>query len=451
MRQALLVAVGLAVGIGLVLTVTAAAAGVSDAQGAVLHSLYGVGTDVTVTKAPPASSSGSTNGIFSPGTTPQHNDVLRTAPGLGLLNVSAVDAVRRLKYVAAAAGGLTLSESTFNIPSASEAAKTGSLGSVTSFTVDGVDLAHLDLGPFSSAKIVAGQTFAGADSASNVAIVDTNYAAAHGLLLGSPITVGNVAFKVIALIGQAQGGSAADVYIPLGRAQALAQYQGTSSVAHEVDTVYVAATSAAHVAAVQGEIAKLLPSATATTSGNLASNVSGSLASAASLATDLGRWLAIAVLIAAFAVSCLLTAAAVARRVREIGTLKALGWRNKRIVAQIMAESAVVGVLGAAIGVAMGLGGAALIEALAPTLSATVAQSPGATPAQGVTISGGVLHQTTLPGAAHTVTVHLGTPIRPSTLALAVALAVAGALIAGSLGAWRATRLSPVDALAQVT
>ena len=52
MRQAILIAFGLAVGIGLVITVTALSTGVRNAQSTVLHSLYGVGTDVTVTKAP---------------------------------------------------------------------------------------------------------------------------------------------------------------------------------------------------------------------------------------------------------------------------------------------------------------------------------------------------------------------------------------------------------------
>ena len=60
MRQAVFIALGLAVGVGLVITVTAASAGVKNAQGTVLHALYGVGTDVTVTKTPKA-------GSFSPG------------------------------------------------------------------------------------------------------------------------------------------------------------------------------------------------------------------------------------------------------------------------------------------------------------------------------------------------------------------------------------------------
>ena len=51
MRQVIFISLGLAIGIGLVITVTAASAGVAQAQGKVLHSLYGVGTDITVTKA----------------------------------------------------------------------------------------------------------------------------------------------------------------------------------------------------------------------------------------------------------------------------------------------------------------------------------------------------------------------------------------------------------------
>ena len=51
MRQAIFVALGLAVGIGLVVTVSAASAGVKKAESSVLASLYGVGTDVTVTGA----------------------------------------------------------------------------------------------------------------------------------------------------------------------------------------------------------------------------------------------------------------------------------------------------------------------------------------------------------------------------------------------------------------
>jgi len=69
-------------------------------------------------------------------------------------------------------------------------------------------------------------------------------------------------------------------------------------------------------------------------------------------------------------VASLLTLAAVARRVREFGTLKALGWRSGQITAQVMGETLAMGIAGAAAGIALGLGGAA--AAAAPNLTATV-------------------------------------------------------------------------------
>jgi putative ABC transport system permease protein len=457
-RQALLSAAGLAVGVGIVLTVTAAAAGVSSAQATVLHSLYGIGTDVTVTVAPPASSSGG-GGLFSAGKTAQTHNTLRVVAGLGTLNAASAQAIARLHGVAAAAAGLTLTDTVWHIPAlspvgtrpGSHAGNGTGLGTVTSFNVDGVDVRHLGLGPFSSGGVSKGRTFTSSDSGSDVAVVDSGYATAHRLSVGSAINVAGHSFRVIGIIDQAQGAGAADVYIPLGRAQALGSFQGTNALTDKVSTIYVAAANASDVAAVQEEISRLLPGATVTSSASLAHQVNGSLASAASLATDLGRWLAIAVLITAFAVAVLLVSAAVTRRVNDLGTLKALGWKSRRIIAQLMAEAAVVGLLGALIGVGIGFGGAALIDAVSPRLSATVAQNPGSSPAQGVTISGGSTHITALPGSAHTIAVTMHAPVHFTTVAIGVLLALAGALIAGSYGAWRATRLSPAAALANVT
>ena len=69
-RQAIFIAVGLALGIGLVITVTAASAGVKNAQSTVLHSLYGVGTDITVTKAPTAGPAGTAGSGSASGRAP---------------------------------------------------------------------------------------------------------------------------------------------------------------------------------------------------------------------------------------------------------------------------------------------------------------------------------------------------------------------------------------------
>jgi putative ABC transport system permease protein len=56
----------------------------------------------------------------------------------------------------------------------------------------------------------------------------------------------------------------------------------------------------------------------------------------------------------------------VTERTREIGIRKALGARRKDIVMQVMVESATLSLVGAIIGISIGIGGAKLVEALSP-------------------------------------------------------------------------------------
>ena len=58
-KAALVVASGLALGIALVIVVTSVSSGMNRAQDKVLQSLYGLGTDMTVTKAATPAASGS--------------------------------------------------------------------------------------------------------------------------------------------------------------------------------------------------------------------------------------------------------------------------------------------------------------------------------------------------------------------------------------------------------
>jgi ABC-type antimicrobial peptide transport system permease subunit len=220
---------------------------------------------------------------------------------------------------------------------------------------------------------------------------------------------------------------------------------------NEVNTVYVTAASATAIGAVQKEIAHLLPQATITSSSDLASEITGSAASAAKLAGALGRWLAVLVLIAAFAVASLLTMAAVARRVPEFGTLKALGWRSSRIVGQVLGESVGTGIAGGLAGVGLGFAGVAIIDKVAPKLSATIPSAGGTGPSTHVVGGGGPGGSLAAPAASHTtIAVPMSASVTVGAIALAVLLAVAGGLIAGSFGGWRAARLRPAAALARV-
>ena len=464
MRQAIFIALGLALGIGLVVTVTAASAGVIKAQSDVLRSLYGVGTDVTVTgKAPkpPSPRSGPPKGgqtfQVGPGGAQIcqngkcHNAAGQTVDQLGStsynpISQSEVSAVARLKGVKAAAGGLVLNDTSVTLPK-HFGQPGGSLPTPNSFTVQGVDTGHLSLGPLSAGTITKGGSLTSSDTHSNVAVVDSGYAKSHKLKVGSTVKIVGHSFKVIGIVAQPQSGAPPQVYIPLARAQALAKSANGKSLKNEVNAIYVTAKSAASIPTVQAEIKNLLPGATVTTAASLASQVTGSLSSTAKLANELGKWLSILVLIAAFAVASLLTMAAVARRVREFGTLKALGWRSSRIIAQVIGESLVIGIIGGAVGVALGFAGAKIITAVAPNLTASI---PTATGQRIESVSGGSGPQSFTPTVTHTVSVPMSATVTAGVIVVAVLLAIAGGLLAGSFGGWRIARLRPADALARV-
>jgi putative ABC transport system permease protein len=473
MRQAVFIALGLAIGIGLVITVIGASAGVQAAQAQVLRALYGIGTDLTVTTTPKASSGvpisggkATSGGPGGSGSGPRAEICLNgkcytsgTVDSLipaanGPISQSEVAQIARLHDVSAAAGGLVLTDNRVTLPSASNP----SLSPPTSFTVDGTDLSQPRLGPLSNARLASGRAFTAADATRNVALVDAAYATSHDLKAGSTTTIAGTKFTVIGLVSQPEAGSPPNMYIPLARAQALAATPGTGQpMTGQVDTVYVTAASAADIAVVQREIQHLLPAATVTSSASLASEVTGSAASAAKLAGALGKWLAAAVLIAAFAVASLLTLAAVARRVGEFGTLKALGWRSSRIVSQVLGESVTTGLIGGLAGIGLGFAGIAIIDKVAPRLSASVPSASGGlgsgTP-QTVTGPGGSAGGQVLgaaPAAGHaTISVPMSASVTIGAVVLAVLLAIAGGLLAGSFGGWRAARLRPAAALARV-
>jgi putative ABC transport system permease protein len=459
MRQAIFIALGLALGIGLVITVTSAATGVQNAQAAVLHSLYGVGTDLTVTQ-PPKQGTGDgisfgfrqqikqvRSGQIAAGTKISDNELQNTQ--YGTLSSSQLAAVSRQQHVTGATGALTLSDITVTGTVPALQAGQGSISSnftTSTFTVDGVDVARSRPGPLSSAAVTAGRAFGRPDATADVALADSGYAAANKLKTGSKVSVGGTNFTIVGIVSVPQGSSPPDLYIPLAKAQRIGA-TGTAGLGGEVNTIYVSADSAANIPAVQRELTRLLPTATVTDASDLASQVTGSVGSAASLADNLGRWLSAAVLIAAFGLAILLTMAAVARRVREFGTLKALGWRSSRIVGQVIGESLVIGVAGGAAGVGLGFGGAALIDKLAPRLSAVAGAATGPTAGSGVA---GKLAQQIDSAATHTVYVTLTAPVTLGAIGLAVLLAVAGGLLAGVFGGWRAARLRPAAALTRV-
>ncbi|WP_328482284.1 ABC transporter permease [Streptomyces sp. NBC_00377] len=477
-KAALVIALGLALGIALVITVNSVSAGMTQAQDKVLQSLYGLGTDMTVTKArtaPTANSSGGPRFEFDASSedddAEQSSDRVMTQGGQAL-KAALVTQVAGQKGVAAAVGALTLNvtkvDGSFTQGKAQSSTGTsggnggqggpgggngggstaapqvqggGASFDVNSYSVAGVDVTGQDLGPLATSKITSGVTFTSAQTNAKVAVVSKSYAKEKSYKVGSTLTISGTKYKVIGIATPDSSDSATDVFLPLKQAQTLAD------AADQVTTIYVKATDSQQIDTVKATIQKNISGTTVTTSADLAETVSGSLSTASNLATSVGKWLSVAVLVAAFLVAALLTSSAVSRRVREFGTLKALGWPSRRVTRQVVGESMVNGLLGGALGIGLGLAAAYTVTAVSPKLTAELGSTGGGGGMGGGPDGGGPGQRS----AANTMEIALSAPVSVTTIALAVGLAVAGGLIAGAMGGWRASRMRPADALRSVS
>jgi putative ABC transport system permease protein len=113
-------------------------------------------------------------------------------------------------------------------------------------------------------------------------------------------------------------------------------------------------------------------------------------------------------------------------RVKEIGTMKAIGAKNLFILALFMSEALLIGLLGATSGVLMGIGGAYVLSGIAPHSTL----GPG---------GGG--------GGGGSAPVHIDPIFIPSDLFHVWVLSLLLSLAAGVMPAWKASRLSPLEAL----
>jgi ABC-type antimicrobial peptide transport system permease subunit len=467
-RQTSIVAIGMALAIALVILVNALAGGVKNAQASALQSVYGVGTDITVshtTTAPSAGGQrfdfGSNAGTSNGSTKKLSTSRLSTAMGTTAFSSSVLSTVEKTSGVKSATGVLSLNNTSFSgsIPSGSGSSSSsgssatrpsmgtsgGAAGGPSSFgvnqtTVLGYDTAT-STGPISSTTLTSGRLLKASDAGTFHVVLDTNYATSASKKVGSTVSLGGTTFTVVGIVSSTStdSASAANVYMSLPTAQKVSGETG------KLTSVDVTASSSNDVTAAKTALTSALGSKyTVNTESDLASTVSGSLSTASTLASTLGTWLSVLLLVAAFLIAILFTVSGVTRRTREFGTLKAIGWNNRRIVGQVAGESLVQGLIGGAVGVVLGVAGILIVNVVHPTL--TAAASTGARGGQGGPGAAGG------PGAVASAasSIALTLPITAAVLGIAVGLAILGGLLAGAFGGWRATRLRPAAALRSV-
>ena len=483
--RTLLTALGLGVGVGLVVTVSALSKGLDTAQDKVLQPLTGVGTDMSVTRPLTFNANGNGPGGLSQSEREQlqrengprrFNLANQAKPGEKFTRTdftsaaqlsfpaSQVARIAKLDGVEAASGSLTLNAVTIKgtVPkNGFQRPQQGPPGvqpqgggqqtagrapfDITSLSVTGIDESKPSLASISPDQITKGRYLE--SGSAREAVLNESYARRNSLSVGDTISLGGKTFTVVGLASSPLGGQASDTYVKLGQLQKLSDRAG------RVNTVQVRASSTDDVAAVEKSIKATMSGASVTTASDLADRVGGSLKDAKSLSSKLGTALTIVALVAAFLIATLLTLSSVTKRIRELGTLKALGWPGRTVVRQVTGESVLQGALGGIFGALIGIGGAALVTALAPTLEATVAAPQRAAGGPGGGPGGGVVFGLGRAGDAitsGTEKIALSAPVDVGLILLAIGLALLGGLIAGSAGGLRASRLRPADALRHI-
>ncbi|MEM3841463.1 MAG: FtsX-like permease family protein [Candidatus Micrarchaeaceae archaeon] len=152
----------------------------------------------------------------------------------------------------------------------------------------------------------------------------------------------------------------------------------------------------------------------------------------------------------------------VSERTKEIGILKSIGFKQRDILSLFLLEAAIIGLIGGAVGSVIGIGGAYALPAVLSHgfSSPSVARSTSAVPAAGAPAGGGFRAGGGgslfggaggsfggAPSSSSSSVSSISPVIEPSTILLAILLAVGISLISGFYPAWKASRVDPIQAL----
>lgn len=250
-------------------------------------------------------------------------------------------------------------------------------------------------------KVVSGRL--PTDAAEPAAVLGRTAAEMLNKKVGDPLQIETQELTVVGIV---DGGALVEngsVILSLPLLQAIT---GNENRINILDVRVKEGTTEPQIKELCAEIDRLVPEAKAMLAGGHMTNSQGfKFIKAMSWGTSL---LAILVGVLGVMNTMLMT---VFERTQEICILLAIGWKRARIVAMILCESALLGLLGGVLGVALGIGGVKILEKL-PAIHGLLEPDLGA-----------------------------------GLLAVSVGLAVLVGVVSGLYPAWRSSRMNPSHAL----
>ncbi|NHZ71785.1 MAG: FtsX-like permease family protein [Aquificales bacterium] len=294
----------------------------------------------------------------------------------------------------------------------------------------------VDFGPGRlKAGLVDGRFLTADDHA--VTLADASYAVQNGLELGDVVTIVGESFTIVGIIDTARVGQVANanLYLPLTDVQAMAAVAPNVLAVHDMrpddaNLLFLKAeqtqaeTVVAEAEAILGE--KALVSS--------AESFGEQLGALFDLIDRFGAIVGLVAFLFAAAILLRAIAAGVWERRREIGMMRAVGWRRRDISRQLLAETLVITLLGGLVGLALAWLVVLLMSQTAVTVPVPWELSPS---------------PHFLPGGAKevAVVVPLAARITPALALTAMGLSVVAATLVGLWLPRRIANIKPAEVL----
>lgn len=321
------------------------------------------------------------------------------------------------------AGEVAAVSGTDGVGQVADALEVWDFGANSYQVVLGIDTNEDQVGPAQALRegLLNGRLLQAGDS--GVAVADRHYAAFYSLKPGGQVTIGGREFQIVGVAeqkGSSQAG-VANLYVTLADAQALVGLGDG-----QVNRVYARLASASKVESIVQALTARLGSLSIVSQESILQVMGG----VARVSTRFAGIAAAVGMVAGWVLAWLALSGLVAERRREIGVMKAVGWRSRDVRRAFLGESFLLSVAGALAGMVLGLGAALGLSGLpAPTGS-------GSEVLPGLAVALGREGVARLPAQ-----------VAPGTLALALVIAVSGGVLAGWISARRAADIKPARAL----